>query len=157
MVRCSSTVEHRKVSGHTLVGPFETIRCPAQTNMKTESTSRIEMTMAATVAGEDLACGDYVSLLNETVEFPSFLWDSCGAGLSPQELVRLKVIPANAGHPHRVIAICLPFVYVRTPSGEIATIDARRTQLVRLDRKCAKAIWKELHSQAKQASRSPST
>ncbi len=118
-------------------------------NMKNESTSQIELTAAATVAGEDLACGEYVSLLSETVDFPSFLWDSCGAGLSPHELVRLKVIPANAGHPLKVIAICLPFVYAKMPGGEMATIDTRRTQLVRLNRRCAKVIWKELQSRAK--------
>jgi hypothetical protein len=117
--------------------------------MKIESTSRIEITTSATVVGEDLASGDYVSLLNEIVEFPSFMWDSCGSSLSPYELVRLRVIPAGAGQPLRVIAICLPFVYAKTPSGEMATIDVRRTQLVRLDRKCAKAIWKELQSPIK--------
>jgi len=67
--------------------------------------TRKSLTAAAIVAGEDLACGDYVSLLNETVDFPSFLWDSCGATLSPYELVRLKVIPVTAGRPWKVIAI----------------------------------------------------
>ena len=118
--------------------------------MKIESKSRKRLTAAATVAGEDLACGDYVSLLNETVDFPSFLWDSCGATLSPYELVRLKVIPITAGRPLKVIAICLPFVYAKMPGGEMSTIDTRRTQLVRLNRKCARVIWKELQSNAKQ-------
>jgi len=118
--------------------------------MKTQTVSQLEPRAAATVAGEDLACGDYVALLNETVDFPSFLWDACGASLSPHELVRLKVIPNNAGHPLRVIAICLPFIYAKTPGGETATIDARRMQLVRLDRKCAKTIWRALRAAAKQ-------
>ncbi len=56
----------------------------------------------------------------------------------------LKMIPRNAGHPLRVIAVCLPFVYAKTPRGETATIDTRRAQLVRLDRRCAKVIWKAL-------------
>ncbi len=119
--------------------------------MKTQSVSQPQPRAAATVAGEDLACGDYIALLNETVDLPSFLWDACGASLSPRELVRLRVIPGNAGHPLRVIAICLPFVYAKTPSGETTTIDTRRTQLVRLDRKCAKVIWKELRSGPKDA------
>jgi hypothetical protein len=124
--------------------------CVVELKTKSQIVSQLEPRAAATVAGEDLACGDYVALLNETVDFPSFLWDACGALLSPHELVRLKVIPGNAGHPLRVIAVCLPFVYAKTPSGETATIDTRRTQLVRLDRKCAKAIWKELRSVPKQ-------
>lgn len=113
-------------------------------HMKKQVVSQLEPRAAATVAGEDLASGDYIALLNQTVDFPSFLWDSCGASLSPHELVRLTTIPANAGRPLRVIAICLPFVYAKTPSGKTATIDTRRTQLVRLDRRCAKVIWKEL-------------
>jgi hypothetical protein len=118
--------------------------------MKAKTVSECEPRAAATVAGEDLACGDYVALLNETVDFPSFLWNACGALLSPHELVRLRVIPATAGYPLRVIAICLPFVYAKMPGGETVTIDTRRTQLVRLHRKCAKVIWKELRSMPKQ-------
>jgi hypothetical protein len=82
--------------------------------------------------------------MNQTVDFPSFYWDACGASLSPHELVRLKIIPEGAGNPLRVIAVCLPFIYAKSPGGETATIDTRRTQLVRLDRKCAKVVWKEL-------------
>jgi len=108
-----------------------------------------QLTTAATVAGEDIACGDYVSSLTEIAAFPSFLWDSCGAVLSPYELVRLQIIPANAGQPLKVIAICLPFVYAKRPNGELATIDTRRIQLVRLNHRCAKAVWKELKSRAK--------
>ena len=123
--------------------------------MKTEALSQPELRTAATVAGEDLACGDYVARLSETVDFPSFLWDACGVSLSPHELVRLRVIPNTAGHPLRVIAVCLPFVYAKTPAGETETIDMRRTRLVRLHRKCAKAIWKELRSSTKQDGASP--
>jgi len=61
-----------------------------------------------------------------------------------------KVIPNTAGHPLRVIAVCLPFVYAKTPSGETMTIDTRRTQLVRLHRKSAKVVWKELRSTTRQ-------
>ncbi len=118
--------------------------------MKTASTSQLELTAAATVAGEDLACGDYVAQLHETVDLPSYLWDSCSASLSPHELVRLRLIPANAGLPLKVFAVCLPFVYVKTPARELATIDTRRTQLVRLDRKCAKAVWRRLRPRASQ-------
>jgi hypothetical protein len=121
-----------------------------ESNMKAQTVSQLEPRAAATVAGEDLACGDYVALLNEMIDFPSFLWNVCDVSLSPHELVRLRVIPATAGYPLRVIAICLPFVYAKTPGGETVTIDGRRAQLVRLHRKCAKAIWKELRSAPKQ-------
>jgi hypothetical protein len=106
--------------------------------------SHPQPTLAETVQAEDLACGDYVALLSETVEFPSFFWDCCGAALSPHELVRLKIVPAGAGIPLKVLAICLPFVYAKTPSGTIQIIDLRKAQLIRLDRDCAKLVWKEL-------------
>jgi hypothetical protein len=122
--------------------------------MKTEALSQLELRVAATIAGEDLACGDYVALLNETIDFPSFLWNASDTRLSPHELVRLKFIPANAGSPLRVIAVCLPFVYAKMPGGETMTIDTRRAQLVKLHRKSAKVVWKALSSAAKQ-DRSP--
>ena len=105
------------------------------------------------VYGEDIACGDFVALLNETVDVPSYLWDFSGTSLSPHELVRLKLIPGDAGQPLRVIEICLPFVYAKSPNGETTTIDIRRLQLVRLDRKCAKAVWKKLRSKLKKKKR----
>jgi hypothetical protein len=118
--------------------------------MKTDTLRRLEPSVAATIAGEDLACGDYVARLNETIAYPSFLWDAFGSSLSPHELVRLRIIPDTAGYPLRVIAVCLPFVYVKTPGGETTPIDTRRIQLVKLHRKSAKAIWKRLRSKPKQ-------
>lgn len=56
--------------GNDFVGPL------LEPNMKTQTASQPAPKAAATVAGEDLACGDYVALLNETVDFPSFLWDA---------------------------------------------------------------------------------
>lgn len=107
-----------------------------------------EPTLAATVCAEDVACGDYVAVLSETVSVPSYLWDCC-AMLSPHEMVQLKWIPDSAGQPLKVIAVCLPFVYVKFATGGVATIDTRRLQLVRLHRSCAKSVWKELRSSAK--------
>ncbi len=117
--------------------------------MKTKTESRLELTVAATVSGEDIASGDYVALLTETVAVPSYFWDSGGVSLPPNEMVRLRLIPENAGQPLRVITSCLPFVYARTCMGEITTIDTRQMQLVRLDRKCAKVVWKSLRAERK--------
>lgn len=119
--------------------------------MKTEAVCELEPKAAARIAGEDIACGDYVARLREVVEYPSFLWDACGASLSPHELVPLCFIPENAGDPLRVMGVCLPFVYVRTPDGKMATIDTRRTQLVKLHRKVAKVIWRGLRSASRKA------
>lgn len=111
--------------------------------MKVNTKSVPQPTLAARVSGEDLACGDYVAVLTQIVEFPSFFWDSC-TSTSPGELVRMQVIPQDAGTPLKVVAICLPFVYVRHPQGMLHTLDTRKAQLARLDRRCAKLIIRRL-------------
>lgn len=112
--------------------------------MKTATQAPNETTVAATIAGEDVACGDFVALHTSLFEVPSYLWDGCNASLPPHELVRLRMIPADAGQPLKVFAVCLPFVYARNTAGELKTLDLRREQIVRLDRGCAKAVWGEL-------------
>ena len=120
--------------------------------MSTEAKTRPEPTLAASVFGEDLACGDYVAVMHTTVDIPSYMWDACGVSLSPHETVRLKYIPDDAGRPLKIIAVCLPFVYAKTPEKQTEIIDTRRMQLVRLDRQCAQAAWKELRSSGKKKS-----
>ncbi len=121
--------------------------------MNAKMTSHLESRVAATVAGEDLVCGDYVTILTETVDLPSYMWDRCEIPLSAHELVRLKVIPEDAGQPFRVVAVCLPFVYAETPSRRTVTIDTRKIHLVRLDRRCAKVVWKRLRTKRKKRGR----
>jgi hypothetical protein len=112
--------------------------------MKTTTKLCAETTVAARIAGEDIACGDFVTILNEVVELPSFLWCSSPVSLAPEEPVRIRFITSDAGQPRKVIGICLPFIYARTPDGSVTTIDTRQCQLVRLDQGCASAVWKEL-------------
>lgn len=112
--------------------------------MKTSTESAPATHVAATVAGEDVECGDYVALLNVTWEVPSYLWDSGQAMLPAQELVRLKMIATDAGVPLKVFSICLPFIYAKTASGDLRTIDLRRQQIVRLHRSSAKEVWNAL-------------
>lgn len=116
--------------------------------MKT-SVVQLETTVAATVAGEDVACGDFVALLNVTYELPTYLWHGCDAPLSTEKLVRLTPMASESGKPLKVIGICLPFLYVRSASGEMQTLDLRRMQVVRLDRRCAKHIWNEMKQEPK--------
>lgn len=72
------------------------------------------------------------------------MWDA-GQGLLPiHELVRLRIIPSDAGVPLKVFAVCLPFIYAKNTAGELKTLDMRRQQIVRLDRACAKEVWDEL-------------
>lgn len=106
-------------------------------------TAEFEPSLAASVAAEDLACGDYVAILSETYEFPSFFW--CDSSLlAPDEPVRVRFIPCASGVPLKVKAICLPFVFVKSPKGEFETLDVRRQQLARLDKRYAETVYKNL-------------
>jgi hypothetical protein len=111
-------------------------------SMKTSVDSDSVTTVAATVAGEDLRCGDFITLLNATFEIPFYMWDQ--VLLPPSEIVRLKMIPGDAGVPLKVFGICLPFIYAKDSKGEIKTLDLRREQVVRLNGDCAENVWREL-------------
>lgn len=110
--------------------------------MKTSTESHSVTTVAANIAGEDIRCGDYVTVLNATYEVPSYMWDQ--AMLPVAELVRLKIVPSDAGAPLKVFTVCLPFVYAKDSNGDVKTLDVRRQQIVRLNPDCAKEVWNAL-------------
>jgi hypothetical protein len=113
--------------------------------MKLSSNSRSATSVAARIAGEDLKLGDYITVLNEIVELPSFLWCCAPVSLPPDEPVRFRYTPRGAGTPLKVVGICLPFVYALNSHSSVVTFDTRNQQLVRLDRKCARRIWRKLN------------
>ncbi|MBX7166831.1 MAG: hypothetical protein K1X74_10910 [Pirellulales bacterium] len=99
--------------------------------------------LAASIAPEDLRRGDFVAVLSEIVELPSFLWnDTWPSGRD--ELVRLRCLPAEGRIPQKVKAVCLPFVFVKLPCGKFQTIDIRLTKLVRLEEEYARTVWKAM-------------
>lgn len=110
--------------------------------MRNTTDTHLETTLAASVAGEDIACGDFIAVMNEVIELPSYLWSGCDISLPSDEPVRLRFLPCDSGEPRKVIAVCLPFVYAKKPNGSVVTLDVRRYQLLRLDRACARAAWK---------------
>lgn len=105
--------------------------------------------LSATVAGEDLSAGDFVSVLVQTFEFPSFFWPCGEHALAPTDVVRLTVVPSEAGELLRVVGVSLPFVYVEKAVTGIAVIDIRSTQLVRVAPDTAKVVWKKLRAKPK--------
>lgn len=110
--------------------------------MQTHTDTHSEL--SRTLAAEDVRRGDYVSLLHEIVELPSYYW-SCDAWTHPpEELVRLRWRTADCGLPLKVKAVCLPFVFVKKPCGEHRTLDVRHHALVRLTRTYGRAVWKAL-------------
>lgn len=98
--------------------------------------------LAATVAPEDLNCGDYIAALNVVYQFPSFLWCCDSSSLEPGAPVHVQFRAPGAGTPLKVKAICLPFVFVKLPNGSTQTMDVRQFQFVRLDPEYAKTVGK---------------
>jgi len=111
--------------------------------MKTDSLDIEKTSLAALVAHEDLRIGDFVGVLYEIVEYPSFFWcDPVSSDL--EKMVRIRCYAEEGGTPLKIKAICLPFVYVKSPEGSSQTIDVRQVQLVRLDKRYSKTVWKDL-------------
>lgn len=115
--------------------------------MKTSSASTMQPSLAQCVAGEDLQIGDYVAILNSTFQLISSQRDRCDR--NPEEIIRVQYMPTDAGQPRKVVAVCLPFVYVKCANEISEIIDLRLTQLARLDRQCAKEIWRQTASKNK--------
>jgi hypothetical protein len=114
-------------------------------SMKIRLQDKEGSSIAAMVAPEDLRRGDFVAVLSEIVELPSFLWtETIPSGRS--ELVRVRRLPTEDRAPLKVKAICLPFIFVKLPSGQFQTIDVRLANLVRLEKRYAKAVWKTLRT-----------
>ena len=118
-------------------------------NTKIKSRSEEVTTVATRIAGEDISKGDYVSVLTEIAELPSYHWNYSEVGVSPNELVRFQYIPCDAGQPYKVVAVCLPFVYTKRPSGNMVTLDTRQIQMVRLDRDSCRVVWKRMRKALK--------
>lgn len=98
--------------------------------------------LARPLAPEDICPGQHVAVLRVTYEVPSFVWDCCDSFGDRSELVRLSMLPDHTGEPLKVKAVCLPFVWGRTSSGQEGALDIRRVQLARVDEPYARAARK---------------
>jgi hypothetical protein len=120
--------------------------------MKLEESERRVDRSARTLAPDDLRAGDFVSILEETIEYPSFWW-SCDPQLwPPSQPVRMSCRTDDCGVPLKVKAVCLPFVFVKKPCGKHRTLDIRQQRLVRLSAKYAGAVWKILSKESRPTS-----
>ena len=117
--------------------------------MKADAETSCESHLARSLAGEELRCGDFVSILHEIYELPSYLWCGDSQLLPPGELVRIQCRSSDGGVPLKVKAICLPFVFVKKPCGQHRTLDIRQHRLVRLNNAYARKVWKAMREQAK--------
>jgi hypothetical protein len=114
--------------------------------------ANFETELAATVAPEDLRCGDFVAVLSVIHEYPSFLWCCDSAMLARNEPVRVQYTNANGATLLKIKRLCLPFVFVKEPAGTYRTMDIRHCRLVRLSPKYARQVWKTLRRKRRQIS-----
>lgn len=100
-------------------------------------------TLAKTLAPEDVRVGDDVAVLDQEWEWPAhYCYDDPPLGAGP--VVRVRLRPHEASPPLRVVAVCLPYVFVEPPRGDAVTLDARSVRFVRLDRRYAKRVRRSL-------------
>lgn len=111
--------------------------------------------LARTLAPEEVRVGDFVAVLHEIVEFPSWYWD-LGA-LPPHEPVRVAKTPEHGGVPLAVEAVCLPFVLVKSPCGAHRTLDVRANRLARVDADFAAAVKRVVRQARAKATRAART
>jgi hypothetical protein len=108
----------------------------------TEQPSQHDSTLAKALAPEEVQRGDYIALLNEVAEVPSYFWCRDTALLAPDDLVRLRFIPTGSGEPLKVKSVCLPFVLVKHPCGQERPLDLRKYRVARLSKRYAVRAWK---------------
>jgi hypothetical protein len=101
-----------------------------------------QASLAKALAPEDIRPNDYVTPLHWIAEVPSYYWCGDCWSLPRDEPVRIRITPPSDGLPLKVKSVCLPFVLVKQACGDKTTIDLRKCQLARLDRRYARQAWK---------------
>lgn len=144
--------------------PFSTAALPSRSTFIAKSNQRImektiqpksdiasesQLTLATRLAPEDICPKDLVAVLNQVYELPSFLWSCSSTLLTNDEPVRLCLMSRDPGKPFKVRAVCLPFVYAVDCGGKQVAFDVRQHQLVRLDSKVGKKVWKRMRKSQK--------
>lgn len=98
--------------------------------------------IARTLAPEDIRPGAYVAVLHVVDEFlphPLFLDDVKWKSAAP---IRVRWLPSDASTPMKVKAVCLPFVFARTPDGKHHSLDVRRHELAAVPEAYAREVFR---------------
>jgi hypothetical protein len=122
--------------------------------IESTSTTAAEATLARALAPEEVRRGDYVAPLYVVAEVPSYWW--CDEWNHPRDQpVRIRFMPPCQGVPLKVRSVCLPFVLVKTVTGDERSIDVRNCQLARLNTAHAKRVWKAIKKTTRRNNRHP--
>jgi hypothetical protein len=108
----------------------------------TDQPSDKSSTLAKALAPEEVRRGEFVTLLHEYAEVPTFFWCCDNTLLPPEEPVRIRFIPTTCGVPLKVKSVCLPFVFVKHPTGEERSLDLRKCRVARLAKRHALRAWR---------------
>ena len=119
-----------------------------------------------TIPYDDLTVGRWVTVFGTTAGKGDHLTVRFGENDDVEDAIREAIAhkagsPVQAGVPLKVIAVCLPFVYVSAlaPDGEVSgpkILDVRKVKLMKLDPSAPRAIkklarqlaWEEERAQA---------
>ncbi len=110
--------------------------------------------IAKPIAPEDIRVGDYLALLEITLQYGSFNW--CMADpitLPPSEPVSITWQGHFGGMPLKVKSICLPFLLVKSPHGEMASLDVRHCRLARISSEYGRVARKAFKKKKKRNGR----
>jgi hypothetical protein len=106
-------------------------------------------TLAKALAPEEIGPGDFLAVLHQIYELPSYMWCADASLQQRDELVRIRMTPTDDAAPLKVCAVCLPFILVREPGGRERTLDIRRQRFARLDKKFARAARRACRLQSR--------
>lgn len=109
------------------------------------------LTAARPFTPDDLRPGDGVTVAHVTAQI--LACEDPPPGDDENRVLRAKLIPESAGYPLRIKQVCLPFVLVKSPTGDHATLDLRRHHLLRLDDAYTRAAFKALDPKRKERKR----
>lgn len=100
-----------------------------------------EMTVARTLAPEDISVGDFVAIT--AVVHEVYLCSLLEKGYGPVEPLRLTCTECSDGAPLKVLAVCIPFVLVADGQGGRRPLDIRRHRLARVGKEYARKALKK--------------
>ncbi|MEM7456972.1 MAG: hypothetical protein AAF456_21690 [Planctomycetota bacterium] len=113
------------------------------THASTVSETPFNTDVARMTAPEDVRVGDYIALLTETCQYPTFFWNTLDNNvLPPEDPVLIKYKPHPDDGPYKVLSVCLPFVFVEQPNGCTRIFDVRQCELARVSDDFARMVFK---------------
>lgn len=101
-------------------------------------------TVTRRLPAEDIRIGSYVTVVQQVTEVISCLWCGETAAADRAQPVLYRHTPDDSGEPKKVLAVCLPFVFVEDLHGTPSTIDLRYAELTLLSPEYIEVVQRKL-------------